>query len=160
MRKLVREDLGLESRMIVQRPLLTPDAQETRKERRQKLISKLKASQPHQVRIFSDEKIFTVDVAVNRRNSHYLMDLPVADMDPDVCISPKSKAPLKQMVLGVIGSNGQKCPIVFVGAGERVNANIYQDLLQKHAVPWIQRAYPNGNVFQQDSAPAHIAQTT
>ncbi len=99
-------------------------------------------------------------MAINRRNSRYLMDLPVADMDPDVCISPKYKAPLKQMVLGVIGSNGQKCPIVFVGAGERVNADIYQDLLQKHAVPWIQRAYPNGNVFQQDSAPAHIAQTT
>jgi hypothetical protein len=160
MRKLVREDLGLKSRMIVQRPLLTPDAQEMRKERCQKLISKLKASQPHQVRIFSDEKIFTVDVAVNCRNSRYLMDLPVADVDPDVCISPKSKAPVKQMVLGVIGSNGQRCPIVFVGAGERVNADIYQDLLQKHAVPWIQRAYPNSNVFQQDSAPAHIAQTT
>jgi hypothetical protein len=93
-RLLVTEDLGLESRLIVQQLLLTPDAQETRKERCQKLINKLKASQPHQVRIFSDEKIFTVDMAVNRR---YLMYLPVADVDPDVRISPKSKAPLKQV---------------------------------------------------------------
>jgi hypothetical protein len=32
------------------------------------------------------------------------------------------------MVLGVVGSHSQKCPIVFVGAGERVNAVVYQDL--------------------------------
>jgi hypothetical protein len=65
------------------------------------------------------------------------------------------------MVLGVIGSNGQKCPIVFVSAGERVNADVYQDLLRKHVVPWIQRTYPDGNyVFQQDSVPAHTARTT
>jgi hypothetical protein len=65
MRRSVREDLGLESRVIVQRLLLTTAAQEMRKERCQKLINKLKASQPRQVRIFSDEKIFTVDLAVN-----------------------------------------------------------------------------------------------
>jgi hypothetical protein len=110
---------------------------------------------------FSDEKIFTVDVAVNCRNSHYLTGFPVADVDPDIHISAKSKAPLKQMVLGVIGSDGQKCPIVFVGTGERVKANVYQDLLRKHVVPWIQRMYLDGNyVFQQDLASAHTARTT
>jgi hypothetical protein len=161
MRHLVKEGLGLESRVIVQRPLLTNDAQEMRKERCQKLINNLKANQPLQVRIFSDEKIFTVDVAINRRNSRYLTDLRVADVDPDVRISPKSKAPLKQMVLGVIGNDGQKCPIIFVSAGERVNADVYQDLFQKHVIPWIKRTYPDGYyVFEQDSAPAHTAQTT
>jgi hypothetical protein len=100
-------------------------------------------------------------LAVNRRNSRYLMDLLVADVDPDIRISPKSKAPLKQMVLGVIGRDGQKCPLVFFGAGERVNAVVYQDLLQQHVVPWIQRTYLDGNnVFQQDLALAHTARTT
>jgi hypothetical protein len=54
------------------------------------------------------------DVAVNRR---YLMDLPVAkvnipvaDVDPSIRISLKSKALLKQMVLGVVDSDSQKCP--------------------------------------------------
>jgi hypothetical protein len=89
--------------MVVQQPLLNPDAQETRKERCQKkLTNKLKASQTHQVRIISAEKICTVAVAINRRNSRYLTDLPVANVAPGVRISPKSKAPLKQMVLGVI----------------------------------------------------------
>jgi hypothetical protein len=33
--------------------------------------------------------------------------------------------------------------------------------LRKHVVPWIKQTYPDGNyVFQQDSAPAHTAQTT
>jgi hypothetical protein len=36
-----------------------------RKERWQKLINELKASQPHQVQIFSNEKIFTRDMAIN-----------------------------------------------------------------------------------------------
>jgi transposase-like protein len=90
MRNLVKEYLGLESQVVVQRLLLTPDTQETRKERCQKLINKLKASQPHQLRIFSDEKIFTVDVAINRHNSRYLAELPVANVDPDACISPES----------------------------------------------------------------------
>jgi hypothetical protein len=100
-------------------------------------------------------------VAVNRRNSRYLTDLPVADVDPDVRISPKSKAPLKQMVLGVIGRDSQKCPLVFICAGERVNGDVYQDLLRKHVVPLIKRTYPDGNyVFQQDLAPTHTARTT
>ncbi len=75
-----------------------------------------------------------MDVAVNCCNSHYLMDLLVADLYPYIRTSPKSKAPLKQMVLGVIGSDGQKCLIVFVGAGKRVNSDVYQDLLLKHVV--------------------------
>ncbi len=83
-----------------------------------------KASQPHQVQIFSNEKFFALDMAVNHRNKCYLTDLPVADVDPSVCIFPKSKASFKQMVLGVVGSDGQKCPIVFIGAGKRVNADV------------------------------------
>jgi hypothetical protein len=39
MRHLVKEDLGLESHVIIQQPLLTTDAQEMRKERCQKLIN-------------------------------------------------------------------------------------------------------------------------
>jgi hypothetical protein len=47
-----------------------------------------------------------------------LTDLTMVNMDPIICISSKSKALFKQMVLGMVGSNGQKCLIVLVGAGE------------------------------------------
>jgi hypothetical protein len=76
---------------------LTPNAQDKRKERCRKLLNKLKASQPHQVRIFFNEKIFTRDMAINFHNRCYLMDLPVADVKPSICISLFSKAPLRQM---------------------------------------------------------------
>ncbi len=86
MTNLVRENLEMESRVVIQRQLLTPNAQEMRKERCQKLPNKLKASQPHQVWILSDEKISTVYVAVNCHTSRYLTDLHVANMDPSIHI--------------------------------------------------------------------------
>jgi hypothetical protein len=107
MRNLVKEDLRLESHVVIKRTLLTPNAQETRKESCQKLINKLKASQPHQVQIFFMKKSL-LWAWLATANSPYLTDLPVADLDPCVCISPKSQAPLKQMVLWVVGSDSQK----------------------------------------------------
>jgi hypothetical protein len=57
----------------------------------------------------------------------------------------------------VVRSDSQKCPIVFIDACKWVNAEVYQDLLRQHVVPWIQQTYPDGNyVFQQ----AQTAQTT
>jgi AraC-like DNA-binding protein len=161
MRRLIKEDLGFKSRVVQQRPLLTPPVKERRAERAAKLLTRLKNEDKGKVRIFSDEKIFTADVAVNRRNSRYLTTLPVTEVDPNIRCSYYTKAPLKQMVLGVMASDGNCCPPIFIAAGEKVNAAIYQELLRQHVVPWLQRTYPGGNyVFQQDSAPAHAARTT
>jgi hypothetical protein len=44
MRNLVKDDLGMESHVIVQRLLLTPNSQEMKKERCRKLLNQLKAS--------------------------------------------------------------------------------------------------------------------
>jgi hypothetical protein len=51
-------------------------------------------------------------MVVNHCNSRYLTDLPVADVDVSICID------LKQMILRALGSDSQKCPIVFVGVSE------------------------------------------
>jgi hypothetical protein len=72
MRRFVKQDLGLESRIVQLRPLLTPPVKEKRAERAAKLLSRLKNEDKGKVSVFSDEKIFTADVAVNRRNSRYL----------------------------------------------------------------------------------------
>lgn len=161
MRRLVKEDLGLQSRAVQLRPLLTPATMEKRAERAHNILARIRHQDAGKIRIFSDEKIFTADAAVNRRNSRYLSGLPVGDVDPKIRITPFHKAPAKVMVLGVVGSDGQKCPIIFVDAGEKVNADVYCRLLAKHVVPWLQKTYPNGNyVFQQDGAPAHTARST
>ncbi len=83
MRHLVREDLGLESRVVARGLLLTPNAEETRQERCLKLINKLKASQPHQVQIFPMKKSsLRTWPSINGRNSRYLTDLPLANVNP------------------------------------------------------------------------------
>jgi hypothetical protein len=89
-------------------------------------------------------------MAINCSNSLCLMDLPVADMDPSIRISPCSKAHPKQMMLDVVGSDGQK-GLSFISFSERVNTNVYQDLLRQHTVPWVHWMYLDVNyVFQQD----------
>ncbi len=95
-RSLVKEDLDV----IIQRPLLTPNAQEMRKKRCQKLLNKLKGFDSNQVRNFPDEKIFTGVMTVNRCNSRCLTDLHAVDVDPSILISLFFNTPLKQMVLG------------------------------------------------------------
>ncbi len=112
------------------RPLLTPNAQEMLK--RGVLGCGLWAMSLVKSDFFLTKKIYTGDVAVNCHNSCYLTDLPVAYVDPSICISPFSMAPLKQIVLGAVGSDGQMCPIGFFGIDERVNAAIYQDFLREH----------------------------
>ncbi len=125
------------------------------------MILRLRREDSGKVRIFSDKKLFVSDDLVNRRNSRYLTDLPVTEVDESVRISPFSKAPAKVMVLGVVASNGKKCPIIFVPDGHKVTADSYQALLHRHVMPWLSAKYPEGNyVFQQDGAPAHTANST
>ena len=87
MRRLLKEDLGLKSRVVQSRPLLTASAKEKRVERARELVTRQKHPDAGKVRIFSDEKIFTVDAAINRRNSRYLSDLPVTNVNPNIRIS-------------------------------------------------------------------------
>jgi transposase-like protein len=161
MKRIVNEDLGMASRVIQEKPVLTIDAREKRCERAKQLIDRLRKKDSGKVRIFSDEKLFVSDVLVNRRNSRYLTDLPVTEVDESVRICPFSKAPAKVMVLGVIASDGKKCPIIFVLDSEKVTADSYQALLRRHVMPWLSAKFPEGNyVFQQDGAPAHTANST
>ena len=65
------------------------------------------------------------------------------------------------MVLGVVGSDGQKCPLYFIKEGLKVNAEVYKRILRTHVLPWLKAAYPDGKyIFQQDGARPHTANTT
>jgi hypothetical protein len=78
----------------------------------------------------------------------------VSEVDEKIRISPFSKDPAKVMVFGVVGSNGKKCPIIFVPNGKKITADSYQALLRRHVMPCLSTMYLEGNyMFQQDSAP-------
>ncbi len=49
------------------------------------------------------------------------------------------EAPLKQMLLGVVGSNSQECPVVFFGIDKQVDDKVCQDLLRQYVVALVQR---------------------
>ena len=159
MRKLVHEDLKMTSRSIQDRPRLTEAIRLRRLERCQHLLNFMKSRRTGNfIRIFSDEKLFHVDAQLNRRNSRYLSDKPVEEVDPKIKFNPVNKHPQKVMVLGVVGSDGQRCPIIFVDANEKISKAVYERLLDRDVIPWILRTYPDGQfVFQQDGAPAHTA---
>ncbi len=94
MSRLIKEDLSMKSLAVVQRPLLTQLIQEKRLQRGKQLINKLKSYERNKVRIFSNEKLFTANPQINRRNSRYLSDLPVADVDPGLRFVQVAKQPL------------------------------------------------------------------
>ena len=65
------------------------------------------------------------------------------------------------MVLGVVGSDGQKCPPYFFPCGLKIGTKEYIHVMKAHVLPWLKRTYPRNNfVWQQDSAPGHKAQVT
>lgn len=161
MRNLVHKELNMKSRVIMDKPRLTEANRQRRVDRCKSLMNFMKDQQTGKfVRIFSDEKLFHVDAQLNRRNSRYLSDLPQNEVDPRVRYNPVNKHPQKVMVLGVVGSDGQKCPIIFVNANEKIDSKVYGRLLDMHVIPWIKKTYPDGKfVFQQDGAPAHTSKS-
>lgn len=160
MARLVREDLGMISRAVETRQCITESQKLLRVSRSRSLLSWLK-SHPAVVRVFSDEKIFTVDAATNRRNTRYISRGRVTDVPDAVRISKKTKNAASVMVLGLIASDGRKCPPIFVPAGNRINAAAYQELLASRVLPWLKANFPDGNfVLQQDGAPPHSANST
>jgi hypothetical protein len=107
-KRILNDDLGMVSRIVQEKPILTIDNREKCRERARKLLLRLKKEDAGKVHIFSDEKLFVADALVNQRNSRYLTDLPVTEVDESVRISPFSKVPAQLMVLGVVASDGKK----------------------------------------------------
>jgi len=152
--RVVHDDLGLRSFSRVQKHLLTSRQKDIRLERSKKLLNWLK-SNASTVKIFSDKKVFTVDMAFNSRNDRF-----VTKNKSDVIPVMRTKHPASTMALGIIASNGKKMPVHFFPQGMRVGAAEYLDVLQTKIKPWIESEFAGVDyVFQQDSAPAHGAKT-
>ena len=153
--RVALKDLGMASRVRPKCQLFNDQIKKLRFERSQQLLNQLKRSRGT-VKIFSDEKLFTVDQVHNRRNDRVIVR--AGQQSQPVC---KTKHPAGVMVLGIIASDGNKCPPIFVPSGLKVTSDAYIELLQKFVLPWLKKNYPHGNfVFQQDGAPAHTSNKT
>ena len=150
------KDLGKRSIVRPPRHLLTTAQKKVRLERGRVLLNKLKSMPKSTVKIFSDKKVFTVDQAYNRRNDRQIVNMG----DTGTPVS-RTKHPASIMLLGIVASNGKKAPPIFIPDGEKVNSEVYINILATKLLPWLRKTFPAGNyVFQQDSAPAHASRRT
>ncbi|XP_032687204.1 uncharacterized protein LOC116851661 [Odontomachus brunneus] len=153
MRRIAEEDLRFKSYVIKVRQMLSEAAKMNRVARCNLLLCSLKNEAAGRIRFFSDEKIFSVDAKVNRRNDRWLARDP-----EDVPIIARTKFPVSVHVLGVVSSEGHVMPPHFFQKKETVTKEVYLHVLTKIVKPWIETvAAGKPYVFQQDGAPAHTS---
>uniref|UniRef100_A0A3Q1HRU9 Tc1-like transposase DDE domain-containing protein n=1 Tax=Acanthochromis polyacanthus TaxID=80966 RepID=A0A3Q1HRU9_9TELE len=158
MRRIVKNDFQTGVKIVLNSfrvPLLTHQQKETLLERAKAILKDLKHAATGRTILFTDEKIFTVNAAANRRNDRWIGN------DPQNCSEGikhinTTKHPASVMMFGLVASDGQKMPPVFTLAGVKVNTEADLDILSSQVKPWLEAHYPDGNyIFQQDGAPAH-----
>jgi hypothetical protein len=63
-------------------------------------------------------------------------------------------------VLAVVGADGQKCELIFLKSGERLNSESYCHHLDKIVFPWARKTYGDNWWWQQDGASCHTSHAT
>ena len=151
--KAVRE-LGMKSYIRRVRCLISTTAREKRVERCEDLIEWYEEYGKSTVTIFSDKKLWTVDPSRNRQNQRCVARSPA-----EVIPFYKTKNATNIMMLGVVGSDGQKMPPYFFekkSGGGGINQEVYIKALEDAVLPWIKATYEDKNicyVFQQVNYP-------
>lgn len=110
--------------------------------------------------IFSDEKLFTIEQAVNRQNDGVWITA-TSTVDPEDFKVQRKQGAESLMVWAAV-SKSSRSPLFFVEKGVKIDAVYYREQVLKNGLlPWTQKVFGNRHwVFQQDSAPAHKAKTT
>ncbi len=145
------KELGYKSYALRVRHLLTESQKDARVRKGKKLLNLLKKGEFGDLRFFSDEKIFTVDITINRRNKRW-----ICKEASEVPMVFRSKKPASVMVLGVISTNGDVMPPHFFKPGQMVNKEVYLEVIRDVVKHWMDSvARDKSYTFQQDSAPAH-----
>ncbi|QQP40723.1 Putative transposable element [Caligus rogercresseyi] len=134
-------NLGMTSYVKRKRQLLSSSTKLLRVKKGKKLVNWMRKN-PGLVRVFSDEKFWTVDMARNARNDRYLATS--ASMVPPI---NATKHPQGAMMLGVVASDGKSMPPFWFPAGLKVGTNEYLDVLKTVVKPWLDSTYPEGTMF-------------
>jgi transposase len=161
--RILVNDLNLYPYKLRPRQKLTAEHRRKRKERCEAMQERF-GEDGHRRVIWSDEKIFTVELASNRHNDRiWMTDAPEAEE----AIVEHVQHPLQLHVWAAMGY-GKKVPLVFFDSDVRLNAAIYQEsVLEGVLRPWAQDefGYEGGEytqewTFQQDGATIHTARAT
>ena len=114
---------------------------------------------PDKTILWSDEKSFTVEAFVNRKNDRYLV--PVRCHDPEIRIVKRRKNPISVMVFGAVASNGLVMDPIIFPSKTNINSNVYCSLVLEKVNKFIKERFAPGSViFQQNGAPAHTSKAS
>lgn len=159
MRRLVKEELGLNSYRRTPRQALKPLHKEKRLERSRILINKLKKKPKDVIILFSDETPFSLGEMVSNESGFYLAKVSGAAED-ETKFYKKERHFANLQVIAVVGSDGKKCDLIFLESNERLNAEMYCKYLKEKIFPWAHDTYGDRWWWQQDGASAHTANFT
>jgi hypothetical protein len=151
------QDIRYKSYALRRGQFMNEATKERRLAKAKLMLNKLKKPVTNgQLIFFSDEKNFSQDQKVNRKNNRWLC----ADIS-EVPIVMATKFPATVMVLGVVSNEGDVMPPHFFQKGLKINAQEYLKVMEEVVKPWMD-GVANGRhyVFQQDGAPAHNAKVT
>ena len=156
-RNKVKEDIHLKSYALRRGQFMSQATKERRFEKAKLLLNRLKrVKNKNPLIFFSDEKNFSQDQKVNRRNNRWL-----ATNITEVPIVMATKFPTTTMVLGVVSNEGDVMPPHFFAKGLKINTEEYLKVMKEVVKPWMDGvASGRDYTFQQDGAPAHNSKTT
>jgi len=152
-RRIVKNNLRYKSYILKVRQMLSETAKAKRLARCNLLVCSLKHTAAGRIKFFSDEKIFTVDAKVNRRNDRWLAHDP-----EDVPVVARTKFPASVHVLSVVSSEDDIMPPHFFKKRETITKEVYVEILRTTVKSWMEDvAAGRPYIFQQDGAPAHTS---
>lgn len=116
----------------------------------------LKTHAGHNI-IFSDEKLFTLEMSLNKQNDR-VYGTSLREIPADKRGVERYQNASAVMVWGAISSKG-KLPLLFIDRGVKINKEYYlQYVIKDHLLPYAKKLFgAESFCFQQDSAPAHKA---
>lgn len=159
MQRLLKIDLGLKP--YKKRKLHGLSSQQmVKRHQRAKALLKRHGAEGVKKIVFSDEKLFVVEEKFNAQN-HRIYAMAIEDVPKKIRNVQRFQNKSSTMVWAGVGYNG-KIPLKFIKKGVKINSRYYIDeILQSTVDPNVYTLYPDGDfIFQQDSAPAHMAKVT
>jgi transposase len=158
-RQIAKMELHCKAYKLQEVHLLTPKMKQVRLTRSKGLLQ-LDAVRQWERIVFSDEKIFTIEQALNRQNDR----IWAADNSASSAQLRKvgrSQKPASLMVWAAVTATG-KSSLHFTDPGVKMDQAYYRDrILEGALIPWAGQHFGTQQwTFQQDSAPSHRARLT
>ena len=123
LRRVIHDDLGLKSLKRRKVHMLTTAMKQKRLDRSRALLSRATLNVLDRI-LFSDEKLFTIEQALNSQNDRSVKEVP-----ENLKFIPLCQKPASVMVWAGISVADSRTDLIFVPAGEKIYAKTYRELI-------------------------------